>query len=144
MLEWLDKELLELEQVNGTAIILGHVPNLNECLTQYGKRLHAIMDRYQHVIRWSLYSHTHYEQYQVISDMIEKKPIGMTYVVGSATTYQGKPPSFAVMSVDPDTMLPVDYQVYAFDLDRANQKDEPSWSLKYDYRELYNLTDLSP
>lgn len=70
MIGWLDKELEALEKVNGTAIILGHVPNLNECLTQYGTRLHALMDRYQHVVRWSVYSHIHEEQYQIISDMV--------------------------------------------------------------------------
>ena len=75
---------------------------------------------------------------------MEKKPIGMTYVVGSATTYQGKPPSFSVMYVDPETMLPVDYEVYAFDLERANEKDEPTWAKKYNYREFFELQDLSP
>jgi len=31
MLSWFENELLELEKVNGTAIILSHVPNLTEC-----------------------------------------------------------------------------------------------------------------
>lgn len=31
MLEWFANELSELEKVNGTAIILSHVPNLDEC-----------------------------------------------------------------------------------------------------------------
>lgn len=96
------------------------------------------MDRYQHVIRWSLYSHTHFEQYQVITDVLEKKPIGMSYIVGSATTFQGKPPSFGLMSIDPETMLPVGYKVFAFDLEGANNGDNPNWYLKYNYREFFN------
>lgn len=55
--------------------------------------------------------------------MVHKKPVGMSYIIGSATTYMGKPPSFGVMYVDPVTMLPVDYEIYAFDLDGANKND---------------------
>ena len=68
----------------------------------------------------------------------------MSFVIGSATTHKGKPPSFNVMYVDPATMLPVDYEVYAFDLDKANSNGLPEWNLKYDYRQTYNMTDLSP
>jgi hypothetical protein len=31
MLGWLEDELLALEKMGGQAIILAHVPNLNEC-----------------------------------------------------------------------------------------------------------------
>jgi len=46
MLRWLEKELETLQSVNGSAIILSHVPNLDECNRQYGRRYHAIMDKY--------------------------------------------------------------------------------------------------
>jgi hypothetical protein len=46
MLEWLETNLNDLEKVNGTAIIVAHVPNIDECLRQYGRRFHAIVDRY--------------------------------------------------------------------------------------------------
>ena len=144
MFEWLETELDALEALNSTAIILGHVPNLYECLSQYGKRLHSLMDRYQHIIRWSMYSHTHQEQFQIISDIATSKPIGMSYIIGSATTFQGKPPQFNIMYVDPVTMLPVDYEVWAFDLEGANKNDVPAWNMIYDMRKEYNLTDLSP
>jgi len=65
MLGWLEKELDELEKVNVTAIIFSHVPNLDECNRQYGRRYHAIMDKYQTVIRFGVYGHIHQEQYQV-------------------------------------------------------------------------------
>lgn len=144
MLQWLDKELNDLEKVNGTAIILSHVPNQSECNRQYGRRLHAILDRYQTVIRWGMYAHVHQEQYQIQRDMIESKPIGMNFIVSSGTTYQGKPPSFNVIYVDPETMLPVDYESWVFDLDHANAHDEPKWDRVHDYRDTYQLKDLSP
>ena len=68
----------------------------------------------------------------------------MSFIVGAITTHTGKNPSFNVIYLDPATMLPVDYEVYAFDLQKANSKDKPEWNLKYDYRKIYNMTDLSP
>jgi hypothetical protein len=44
----------------------------------------------------------------------------MNFIVGSATTYKGKPPSFNVMYVDPETMLPIDFETHTFDLEHAN------------------------
>lgn len=46
MLQWLEKTLLELELIGGKAIIFGHVPNIDECNRQFGRRLHAIYDRF--------------------------------------------------------------------------------------------------
>ena len=68
----------------------------------------------------------------------------MNYIAGSATTYQGKPQSFNVMHLDPVTMLPVDFETYAFDLEHANKYDEPKWDLKYNYTQTYEMEDLSP
>jgi hypothetical protein len=53
--------------------------------------------------------------------MLEKKPIGMSFIVGSTTTFTGKNPSFNVIYLDPDTMLPIDYETYGFDIQQANQ-----------------------
>lgn len=138
------KELQDIEDNNGTAIILAHVPNLDECLFQYGRRFHAIVDRYQHIIRWGMYSHIHQEQYQVVRSIAGNKPIGVNYIIGSVTTYTGKPNSFNVMYLDPDTLLPVDFETHAFDLDYANANDKPKWYMKYNWRERYNMEDLSP
>ena len=125
-------------------MILSHVPNLDECNRQYGRRYHAILDRYQHIIRWSMYAHIHEEQYQVVTDMTFKKPIGLNFIVGSGTTFMGKPPSFSVLYIDPVTMLPINFETYAFDLFHANQYDDPRWKLMWNYLDTYDLPDLSP
>lgn len=130
--------------MNGTAIILGHVPNLNECTRQYGRRFHALMDRFQNVVRWSVFSHIHAEQFQVVKDIIEHKPIMFNLIAGSVTTYQGKPPSFDIVYVDPESMLPIDVETHTFDLVHANKYDEPKWDVKYDWRKYYNISDFSP
>jgi len=46
MLTWLEGELDALEQIDGVAILLAHVPNIDECNRQFGLRYHAILDRY--------------------------------------------------------------------------------------------------
>jgi hypothetical protein len=143
-LEWMEKELGEIEANNGTAILLSHVPILDECNQQYGRRYHAIVDRFQHIIRWGMYAHIHKEQFQVVRDIAMKKPILQNFIIGSATTYQGKEPSFNVIHLDPDTMLPVELQTYAFDLKHANEFDEPKWRLMYNYTDTYNMKDMSP
>jgi len=97
------------------------------------------MDRYQHVIRWGMYAHIHKEQFQVQTDMITKKPIGVNFIIGSGTTFQGKPPSFNILYIDPVTMLPVQFETHAFDLDHANKYDEPKWDLKLNYTETYGM-----
>ena len=72
------------------------------------------------------------------------KPIAVNFIVGSMTTYKGKPPVFNVMHVDPETMLPVDFETHVFDLVKANADDVPEWHLKYNYRDFFQLKDLSP
>jgi len=63
MLHWLEDELAHVEETGGNAIIISHVPNLEECVRQYGRRYHAILDKYNHVIRWTVSSHIHQEHW---------------------------------------------------------------------------------
>lgn len=76
--------------------------------------------------------------------MMQGDAIGMNYIVGSATTFPHKPPNFVVMTLDPDLMIPIDYEVWQFDLDYANENDQPKWFKKYNYSELFHIDDLSP
>jgi hypothetical protein len=46
MLDWLQKTLQEQLDNNGTAIILAHVPNIDECTREFGLRYHSIMDKF--------------------------------------------------------------------------------------------------
>jgi len=77
-------------------------------------------------------------------DLKTGKPMNMNFIVGSMTTYEGKPPSFDVLYVEPSTMLPIELETYAFDLNSANLNDTPAWNVHIDYRRDYDLADLSP
>jgi len=155
MLAWLEQELSDLERQGGSAIIMSYIPNIDECTRQIGLRWHALMDRYQNVIRWSTSSHTRKEQFNVIKDMRHGKPILMNFGIASASTsviepnldrsaYIGKLPSFTVMYMDPENSLPVDYETYTLDLVRSNKFGKPRWHRSHRIRESFDLEDLSP
>lgn len=145
MLEWLESELAALEAINGNAIIFSHVPNIDECTRQFSLRWHALMDRYQTVIKFGVHGHVHKEQWQVQRDFLHKKPIGVNFIAGSITTFIGKPPSFNVLYIDPELLIPVEYETYSFDLVKANQKGHsPEWQIMYNYTETFGMKDLSP
>ena len=68
----------------------------------------------------------------------------MNFVIGATTTFTHKIPSFNVVYLDKDTLVPVEYQTWALDLDQANRDDNPIWSLRYNWTDTYNLPDMSP
>lgn len=107
-MQWLENELRELELQNGQAIIIGHAPNQDMCSRQVGKRWHALLDRYQHIVRFGFCGHYHIQGWNVERDMTELKPIGMNFMVGAVTPWGGKhQPSFQVLYLDPDTLIPL-------------------------------------
>lgn len=63
-MQWLEKELAQLEQDGGFAHIMGHIPP-EECLHQFGIRYKSLMERYQHIVRYSVFGHTHQEDFSV-------------------------------------------------------------------------------
>lgn len=65
---------------------------------------------------------------------------------GSLTTYTEKNPSFMVIEMDAKTLLPVNFKTYYFDLVEANEHPdrEPNWTMLHDYKEYYQMEDLSP
>lgn len=104
------------------------------------------MDRFNSVIIFSVHGHVHKEDWNVQRDILDRNPLSMNFVVGSATTFQNKPPSFSVIYLEPENLLPIDFETYSFDLDLANNKEgsEPEWKVHHSFRKTYGLKDLSP
>lgn len=73
-----------------------------------------------------------------------EKPVVVTSVGGSVTTYDFQNPSFMVIDFDAATMLPVNMHTYYIDVDEANTDGSPNWTELHDYRETYAMPDLSP
>ena len=59
---WLEQQLLEVEAQGGLAIMIGHYTP-QDCQHQFGVRYRALMERFQHVIRFGVVGHTHLETY---------------------------------------------------------------------------------
>jgi len=55
-------------------------------------------------------------------------------VAGSVTTYQGKPPNFDVIAIDPVSMLPINIETEVFNLEYANKYDVPKWYVGYNWK----------
>jgi len=106
--------------VNGTAIIIAHIPPGEDCLHAWGARFRALMDRYQHIVRLSLYGHTHDEAFTVVKAIEDDKNIGINYVGGSVTTWTDENPGFIVIDLDEEYLVPVNFQSYFLNITEAN------------------------
>lgn len=151
MLGWLEEELTKLEATGGFAWIIGHV-DTNECLHEFGERLWSIYDRFQHVIRFSAYGHTHTEEFRAIkavpvaSQTGPAKAIGTQFVSGSITSWGNNNPAFTVTDFDAEFMVPLNTHTYFVNLTEANLHPErkPEWRLLHDFVAEYDVPDYSP
>ena len=85
------------------------------------------------------------ESYQLNNSMTNpEKPVVVTSVGGSVTTYDFMNPSFMVLDIDAKTMLPVNMHTYYIDVDEANEAGKPNWTELHDYKESYKMDDLRP
>lgn len=73
-----------------------------------------------------------------------EKPIFMTSVGGSVTTYWYQNPSFMVLDIDTETMLPENMYTYFTDVDELDEAGNIQWSQLHDYLETYEMNDLRP
>jgi hypothetical protein len=78
-----------------------------------------------------------------VKSFIDNKNIGMNFVGGSVTTFLGLNPSFYQYDVDAETLLPLNYKSYFFNITAANLGN-PNWTYLHDYLEEYDIPDLSP
>jgi len=145
-LEWLEELLRTMEQNGEVGIIIGHMPpGIADCLNDVSLRLNVLLDRFQHIVRLNLYGHTHYEEFEVIRSIGDKKPIGMNHVAPSITTFFGQNPSIRAITLDVKTKLPVKIETYTFDIKKANENDEDAKFVKdHELTETYGMPDLSP
>ena len=89
-----------------------------------------------------MWGHTHdqyYSTYQSVTN--PSKTIGVGQVGASGTTYENDNPSYALIDIDAETLLPVNYRIFAFDLTEANANGDaqPNWRLFTDYTQDYGL-----
>jgi len=93
--------------MGGNAIIIAHIPTNGDCVHGWGHRYRGLMERYQHIVRFSLFGHTHDDSFSITQSIMDSKNIGINIVAGSMTSYQNMNPSFTVIEVDEELMIPL-------------------------------------
>ena len=144
-MEWLESELRALEELGGFAHIIAHIPSVS-CLHQFGIRYKALMERYQHVIRFSSYGHTHNESFFITQAINTTSPIGFNLVTASGTSGGDRNPAFTMVEFDAEFMVPLNAHTYYMNLTEANASpdSEPVWQELHDLLSEYHLKDMSP
>ena len=112
--------LAQIEKDGDIVYLISHIPP-TFCLYQYGHRYRAIMERYQHIIRFSVYGHTHSESVFLTSAIGTTEPVGLNLISASATPETSKNPAFTVIDFDAQYLVPVNIYTYYFDLEEANK-----------------------
>jgi hypothetical protein len=130
--------------VNGNAIVIAHIPPGDDCIHAWGERFRSLMDRYQNVVKFGLFGHTHTESFSIVKSMVDNKNVGINFICGSLTSMTDYNPSFTLLEIDEETMALHNIKTYYFNLTEANKNGEPKWELLHDYLNDYNMVDLSP
>ena len=133
-IEWLQAELAALEAVNGSAILITHIPTKTDCLHGWGHRFRGLMERYQNVVRFGLFGHTHNEAIAIIKSISgNQENIGINFIAGSLTTYTDKYPSFTVIEIDEEFMVPINFNTYYYQIEKANAEGKITWEILHDF-----------
>ena len=144
MLEWFENELVALQKVGGKAVVISHIPPVH-FVHAFGARLWSLFDRFQDTIRFNAYGHTHFEEFQMIPSLSNSsKAVNWSWIAGSLVSYTGMYPSFSVIELDKEEMIPLDIDTYWFDLDQANAQNKPIWKHYHSFKEDYGIKNLSP
>lgn len=141
-LKFIVSELDKLEQSGGSAIFISHIPPQN-CLHPWGERFRSIAERYQHVIKFSLYGHTHKVMYEVVRSY-DNKNIGFNHVTGSMCMQPSANPSFTLVDIDQEFLVPLNFRVFVLDLPESNKQKTPIIYEKFNLVDDYGLADVSP
>ena len=123
---------------------MSHIPPGDDCIHAWGNRIRGLMERYQHVVRFGIFGHTHDESFNVIKSFEGEKNIGLNFIAGSLTPYTNKNPSFTVIEVDEEFMIPVNFETYYFNLTKANSGEQTTWEIFHDFKEHYEIETVSP
>ena len=130
-----------LEAQNSSAMIVAHIPpGGKDCAYEWSIRLRALQDRFQHVIRFSIHGHSHFENYSIVKSFSDSKSIGVQYTTGSVSTFEQVYPTFRVFEMDEETFLPVKAHTYKLDI----HADNPEWKYDHTMPDQYGMPDLRP
>jgi len=123
IMQWLEDELAALEKDQGIAVIIGHIPPV-ECLHEFGYRFKGLMERYQHIVRFQIYGHTHEEGVNINRAVNTYTAIQWQLIAGSGTPVDNRNPSFLQITWDKELMVPINIHTYYMNLTKANESPD--------------------
>ncbi|EGC39017.1 hypothetical protein DICPUDRAFT_52947 [Dictyostelium purpureum] len=145
--DWMINTLEQAEGNGEKVLILGHIPcTVKSASTdQWCAMYEQVVSQFSDVIVGQIYGHTHYDQFNVFSDVeTHTKPTGMNYIAPSMTTYQNHEPGYRIYEFDYSTNQIINYYQYHANITDANKSGQITFDLIYSAKELYNLPDLTP
>eukprot|EP00347_Sterkiella_histriomuscorum_P003902 403362501 len=143
-LDWLKGILEQAEKENELLIIAGHMsPGDYNCVKKWSVRYQALLERYQHLLRLSVYGHDHRELFDIIRGKHSDKPIHVNQVAGSLGTFTKVNPSVRIFKMHAKHHVPIEMKVYELDIEEAN-RGKPRFQLMADFKKDYGLKNLSP
>ncbi|XP_060565610.1 sphingomyelin phosphodiesterase-like [Ruditapes philippinarum] len=150
MLQWFISELQAAEDAGLKVHVLGHIyPGCSCCLKPWSWNYYKIINRYESTIVEQFFGHTHAMTYQMFYDEeTSQRPLGVTYMPGSITTYSNLNPGFRIYEIDGNytgsSWRVQDYTNYFLNLTHANLYGEVTWQKEYSAKDSYKMTSLFP
>ena len=143
--KWLENVLRQAEQAGEYVYIIDHFPiNSNFELNECAKRMIALFDRFDYIIRGFFSGHIHTDDIAPVRTYFEPRPIiNINYIAPPLGTYPGRNPSFRQFIIDSNTKNLIDYEQYRLNLTDANERRVADWFIAYKATELFNVTDLT-
>lgn len=147
-LQWLHDTLLQAEANREKVHILLHVPNGGpDSYRFWSREYNRIVNRFHHIITGQFCGHTHENEFNVFYDRQSSRfATNVIFNGGSLTPYSNVNPNYVVYYVDKQSLEVVDQQFYYMNLTEANLNPtrDPIWIPSYSFKNLWNLSDLSP
>ncbi|XP_046574679.1 sphingomyelin phosphodiesterase A-like [Haliotis rubra] len=145
-LKFIDATLRNASEYNEKVIIAGHIPPGDFWVHgHYGDILTEITNKYADVIVMNVFSHTHHDEFELITDPNDpSRPSGVVFIAPSVTTQARTNPSHRVYQLDRETFHVMDYDQYYINLTKANAEGVATLQLSYSARSEYDIPDLSP
>ncbi|XP_061557653.1 sphingomyelin phosphodiesterase isoform X2 [Phycodurus eques] len=110
--------------------------------------------RYESTITGQFFGHTHFDEFQMFYDgETMTRPLGVSFIAPSVTTYINLNPGYRVYYVDGNyqgsSRMVLDHETFILNLTEANHKsgepkENPKWTLLYRATETYGLASLFP
>jgi hypothetical protein len=84
------------------------------------------------------------ESFNVVKSMVDNKNIGINYICGSVTPESNYNPSFTLIEMDEEYMIPLNFKTYYLDLAETKSVGYPTWKLQHDFISEYGIPDVGP